>query len=106
MENHVIREGDIYEVTSVGGHSFMIRYGYYAEEDRHTADPMPIYPCFVSEPKYTSEGHPLITRMQDACHHYMSENGGDGWCADCAHADSWNGQIGICRCKNRKMEAV
>lgn len=106
MDKRIIREGDVHEVAFVGGHSFMIRYGYYSEQDRHTSEPIPIYPCFVQEPKYTQEGHPLITRIQDACHHYSPEADGEGWCADCRHACQWNGQIGICRCEDRKQEAV
>ena len=106
MDKRIIREGDVHEVAFVGGHSFMIRYGYYSEEDRYSTDPIPIYPCFLTEPKYTQEGHPLITRIQDACHHYSPGAGGDGWCADCTHACQWDGQIGICRCESRKIEVV
>ena len=97
------REGDIHEVVHVGGHSFIIRYGYYAEEERHMADPLPIYPCFLTTPYFTEEGHPLITRIQDACEHYQTAEGeGDRWCADCVHCHSEHKEIGICRCEHRR----
>ena len=103
MNSHLPREGDIHEVVSVGGHSFTIRYGYYDESERHNADPIPIYPCFISDPHYTREGHPLVTRIQDACEHYMSEEDtGDGWCADCIHCAGSHFEIGICQCEHRR----
>ena len=105
MMHSVPREGDIHEVARVGGHSYTIRYGYYAEEERHTADPIPIYPCFITEPHYTQEGHPLVTRIQDACEHYTSvEENGDEWCADCIHCVSAHKEIGICQCPHRKLD--
>lgn len=98
------REGDIHEVIRVGGHSFTIRYGYYTDAERHSTDPIPIYPCFLSDPHYTSEGHPLVTRIQDACEYYSAgdENAGDEWCADCIHCTSAYGEIGICKCPHRR----
>lgn len=97
------REGDIYDVVHVGGHQFVIRYGFYEESERGESDPIPIYPCFISTPHYTNEGHPLVTRIQDACEHYRTETGsGDNWCADCVHCISEHADIGICRCPNRR----
>lgn len=100
------REGDIYEVVCVGGHSFTIRYGYYAEEERQNTDPLPIYPCFIADPHYTEEGHPLVTRIQDACEYYRTrESGeGDGWCADCVHCTGLHDAIGICHCEHRRKQ--
>lgn len=106
MDKRIIREGDVHEVAFVGGHNFMIRYGYYTEEDRKTSDPIPIYPCFIQNPKFTPEGQPLITRIQDACEHYAAEESGEQWCADCIHGKSWNGEIGICHCQHRRQEPL
>jgi len=103
MERTVPREGEIHETVHVGGHCFTIRYGYYAEEERQNADPVPIYPCFITTPYYTLDGRPLVTRIQDACEHYCSEAEGDGWCADCIHCADTCGQIGICHCDQRKI---
>lgn len=97
------REGDVHEVVCVGGHSFTIRYGYYSENERSITEPIPIYPCFISNPHYTAEGYPLITRFQDACEHYTTaEGGGDKWCADCLHCVSAHAEIGVCVCANRR----
>lgn len=100
------REGDIHEVICVGGHRFTIHYGFYAEEERDTAEPLPIYPCFITDPHYTQEGHPLVTRIQDACEHYLAgEIGeGDGWCADCVHCTGSHEAIGICKSPNRRKQ--
>lgn len=107
MRTTIPREGDVHEVVSVGGHSFTIRYGYYDELERSSTDPIPIYPCFLTDPHYTEEGFPLITRIQDACEHYAAEHegGGDGWCADCLHCSGDHGEIGICQCIHRRKPA-
>jgi len=104
MSTTTPREGDIYEVVYVGGHCFTIRYGYYKDSERDSTDPIPIYPCFISDPHYTEDGFPLITRIQDACEHYNTGNGyeGDGWCADCLHCSGDQGEIGICQCEHRR----
>jgi len=106
MHAQLPREGDIHEIVQVGGHSFTIRYGYYDESERHTTDPIPIYPCFLTEPHYTDEGFPLVTRIQDACEHYFAGEGnqGDGWCADCLHCSGDQGEIGICQCIHRRRQ--
>ena len=106
MNRLLPREGDVHEMICVGGHSFTIRYGYYSESERHSTDPIPIYPCFISDPRYTDEGYPLVTRIQDACEHYAAgeENAGDGWCADCVHCTSEHTEIGICRCVHRRKQ--
>lgn len=105
MERIVPREGDVHAVVCVGGHSFTIRYGYYTELERHSTDPIPIYPCFVTNPHYTQEGCPLVTRVQDACEHYDTgqESGGDRWCADCIYCSDVSKEIGICRCDHRRL---
>jgi len=104
MQNRSPREGDIHEVVCVGGHCFTIRYGYYSEQERGNTDPIPIYPCFITEPHYTEDGRPLVTRIQDACEHYCvgNENDGDGWCADCIHCHITHDEIGICQNLHRR----
>ena len=103
MNRLLPEEGDVYEVVSIGGHSFTIRYGYYTDAERESTDPIPIYPCFITVPHYTAEGQPLVTRIQDACEHYSAaEASGDGWCADCVHCHSVHHEIGVCRCENRR----
>lgn len=103
MEHTAPREGDIHEIVNVGGHSFTIRYGYYTDAERLHADLLPIYPCFLTDPHYTSQGHPLVTRIQDACQFYQTADGiaGDGWCADCIYCTGAHSAIGICTCPDR-----
>lgn len=104
MNSTIPHEGDIHEVICVGGHTFTIRYGYYTEAERNKTEPIPIYPCFITDPHYTPEGHPLVTRIQDACEHYQAGEGetGDEWCADCVHCFNEHTEIGICQCPQRK----
>lgn len=104
MISNTPREGDIFDIVVVGGHQFTIRYGYYEEAERGVTDPIPIYPCFLRDPHYTSQGNPLVTRVQDACEHYTPANGsqGDGWCADCTHCQSDHQEICVCHCEHRR----
>ena len=108
MKSNTPIEGDIFDIVFVGGHRFTIRYGYYEEAERGTADPIPIYPCFIKDPHYTIEGHPLVTRVQDACEHYQTQEQGegDGWCADCVHCTGVHHVIGICQCEHRRKQEV
>ena len=108
MNKPAPEEGQVHEIVCIGGHTFTIRYGYYDESERDTTDPIPIYPCFISDPCYTAEGFPLVTRIQDACEHYFVEDGitGDGWCADCLHCSGDQGEIAICQCVHRKKEQL
>lgn len=108
MTNNTPREGDIFDIVNVGGHQFTIRYGYYAEEERSTLDPLPIYPCFLTNPCYTEEGYPLVTRIQDACGHYRTrdQGEGDGWCADCVYCTGNHSAIGICNCPHQMKNSV
>lgn len=106
MDNVSPKEGDLFEVVNIGGHNFVIQYGYYSDEERGRSDPIPIYPCFISQPRYTPEGKPLSTRIQDACEHYTTEQDrhGDGWCADCVHYVGRHDEIGICECAHRRID--
>ena len=108
MKRVAPREGDVHEVVRVGGHSFTILYGYYTSAERQNTDPLPIYPCFITEPRFTPEGQPLVTRIQDACEHYSigKEGDGDGWCADCRHFSGTHSTIGICQCVDRRCETA
>lgn len=108
MEKSKPVEGEVHEVICIGGHSFTIRYGYYSEKERGISDPIPVYPCFISDPHYTQEGQPLVTRIQDACEYYCVSGNepGDGWCADCIHCAISHDVIGICECEQRRKQAA
>ncbi len=104
MRPDVPREGDIYRQITVGGHDFTIRYGFYTDADRLSGDPIPIWPCFIECPRWTYDGYPLITRIQDACEDYLVAQGeGEGWCADCTYCHQECEQLGICRCERRRV---
>lgn len=99
-----IKEGSIYKVINLYGQEFVLYYGYYEECERLSPDiePMPIYPDFVKEPKYTPEGFPFVTKMQDACRHYKGKDTKFKDCAECNHYLHGDELLGICTCfKNR-----
>lgn len=98
-------EGEIYKILQILDRKFELRYGYYdsCERDNPRQEPMPIYPDFVSNPLYTSEGFPFVTKMQDICPHFSGERNCFSECADCAYYCHGDDLIGICACPaNRK----
>ncbi len=103
----IFQEGDLYKIISLHGHTFPLYYGYYEECERQNPeiDPMPIYPDFLKEPRYTDDGFPFVTKMQDACKHYNGKTGKYNDCAECAcylHGDEL---IGICICPKNKQNS-
>lgn len=98
-------EGTLYKVLTVSDRYFPLYYGYYDDCDRRNPmiEPMPIYPDFIQQPCFTSEGHPFVTKMQDACKHYLGIVNGCEECAECAWYRHGEELLGICTCpKNRK----
>ena len=65
QEKNKYREGDLYRVLNVHGTAFPLYYGYYEDSERNSpsAEPIPIYPDFLKDPKYTMHGHPFVTKM-------------------------------------------
>lgn len=105
----VPREGDLYKILNVGGHTFHIYYGYYEECDRLAGglDPMPIYPDFTEQPRYTESHFPLVTKMQDACPYYQGDAGCFADCGECAFYLHGEDLIGTCTCpKNHRSQAA
>ena len=103
------QEGELYRVVTTFGKTFELRYGYYAECDRHNPLCLPavIYPDFLKEPLFTEEGMPFVTMMQDACMHYRGEakRTPDTTCAECSYFQRGEEWFGICTCqKNKKLE--
>lgn len=97
-------EGDIYKIINLAGRSFVLRYGYYSDTERD-GEPMPILPDFEKNPIYDEHGNLCVTRIQDACAHYLPRGGasGDGWCADCKHYPDEKEDIGVCKCENNRQ---
>lgn len=100
------REGELYKTLIIGGRTFTIRYGYYAESERTHWPPTPIYPDFARTPVYTTDGAPFVTAAQDVCPHYVPvpHPSGENWCHDCTHFSPGDELIGICRCPARRSD--
>lgn len=100
------REGELYKIVRIQGHSFPLIYGYYEECDRQNpaVEPMPIYPDFARQPQYTHEGFPFVTQMQDACQFYQGKTRKFCECAECQFYFQGEELIGICTCLQNKRE--
>ena len=101
-----LKEGTLYKTLKVFDSVFELRYGYYEEYERQSrfADPVPIYPDFIKEPKYTKDGYPYVTKMQELCE-YGSSRFAEGCCAECPHYQHGEEMIGICKCEaNRRAK--
>ncbi len=98
------KEGELYKIVNINGHIFELYYGYYEECERKNPDiePMPIYPNFIKNPKYTNDDFAFVTKMQDACKHYKGKQGQFNECAECEHYLHGDDLIGICTCLNNK----
>ncbi len=96
------QEGDLFKSLEIHGHRFDIYYGYYedCERENPAVDPMPIYPDFLNAPHYTASGAPFVTKMQDACEHYIGKVTAYKECAECAYYSHGDDFIGICTCPN------
>lgn len=105
--NDSIKEGAVYKVAAVSNKIFELRYGYYDESDRNGKynDPIPIYPNFIENPEYTTDGHPIVTAMQDVCEHYAGRASGDS-CGVCAHFGKAEELFGICKCEKRRQKGA
>ena len=97
-----ITEGALYKRVSVFGVDFELRYGYYDDAERNSRynDPIPIYPDFRRKPRYSEEGYPFVTAMQDACEHFAGSDR-EGGCFGCSHFRHGEELLGICM-KGRK----
>lgn len=97
-----IKEGDLYKIIDLHGHTFELRYGYYEEYERGKGEPVPIFPDFIKNPQYTKEGFPFVTQMQELCPH-GSSSFSDGCCVDCVHYSQGEDLIGICTNAKNKI---
>ncbi len=100
------REGELYKIINTHGEAFEIRYGYYEEYERSSpyGEPLPIYPDFKANPKYTKDGKPFTTQMQSICGHGSSKFK-EGFCVDCKFFEKGEDLIGVClNQRNKKRE--
>lgn len=100
------KEGDLFKVISAYGKSFEIRYGFYEESDRYTryAEPVEIYPNFITHPQYTDDGDPFVTEMQASCQYFDGRKDENSVCGDCTFYKGCEELIGICNCLARKFK--
>ena len=98
------KEGDLYKVIHIFGHSFELRYGYYSDTERHGrySEAVHIYPDFRTVPLYTQDGYPFVTQMQDICRHYDGKENCDD-CYSCRHYCHGDDLLGICICRENRM---
>lgn len=97
-----VKDGDLYKAFTLQGVDFELRYGYYEEFEREAGEPIPIYPDFRTAPRYTPDGKPFVTQMQELCQHGESHFE-EGCCADCRYFCQGEELIGICDCpQNRR----
>lgn len=102
------QEGELFKIIHAHGKLFPIYYGYYEECDRvnPAVEPMPIYPDFITEPQYTQEGFPFVTKMQTACAHYRGRSAKEQDCADCEYYKHGDELLGICICMKNRVEPI
>ena len=99
------KEGDIYMILELFGHTIELRYGYYEERERAQGEPIPIYPDLKKHPLYTNEGFPLVTQMQELCE-YGTSLYKDGCCFDCQYFQEYRDLIGICKNKKNNIREI
>lgn len=97
-------EGTRYKTIELYGNTFEIKYGYYEDYERESefGEPLPIYPDFIKQPLYTSDGYPFVTKMLSMCEHGKSEFR-DACCAECPYYLHGADMIGICRCEENRL---
>jgi hypothetical protein len=103
------KEGDLYKVIHLHGETFEIRYGFYEECDRNNqfAEPIEIYPDFLQCPRYTTDGAPFVTAIQNPCPYFNGRRTVNSTCEDCSHYQHGEELLGVCACpRNQKTRAL
>ncbi len=104
LSNSPNKEGNLFKILNIYGIRFEIYYGYYEDCERENSlvEPMPIYPDFLKEPQFTSDGLPFVTKMQDACRYYKGNRKNFMECAECEYYENGEDLIGVCTNPTRK----
>ncbi len=94
------KEGDLYKITTIGEHSFELRFGYYADFERSNSEPVVIYPDLSENRLYDIYGYRIVTAVQDPCNCYEvhAHKTRDDCCNDCVYYTDFTEGIGICMC--------
>lgn len=102
-----VREGDIYEVLSVDGRTFEIRYGYYEDFERDGSAPIPIYPDLEKSPVYGESSKYIVTFMQEPCVYYEPRvENAEPYCGCCKHYPNNKQMINACQCRYNSLNLV
>ena len=98
LHNTSPQEGDLYKVIRIEDNIFELRFGYYAEFERQTGEPVVLYPDLIREKRHTKDGRRIVTAIQDACSGYQGpiHHVTEACCSDCVHYIRPNEEIGIC----------
>lgn len=106
--NALPREGDIYKVLRIDGHTFELRFGYYAEFERENCEPVVLYPDLSAEKRYTKNGHRIVTAIQEPCSSFEGPEHKvtDACCRDCIHYLQPDAEIGICGCTHNDINSI
>lgn len=98
-------EGELFKRIELYGSTFDIRYGYYEDIDRQY-EPYEVYPDFIKNPVYTSDGAPFVTLTQTPCAYFQKKkNAFDGDCGTCIYMEHGDGLIAVCRCPQNRKES-
>ena len=102
-----VREGDIYEVLSVDGRTFEIRYGYYEDFERDGSAPIPIYPDLEKSPIYGESNKYIVTFMQNPCVHYEPRvENAEPYCGCCKYYPNNRQMINACQCRCNSLKPL
>ena len=101
------KEGDIYKIVKIDGYTFELRFGYYADFERETSEPVLLYPDLSEHKLYTNEGRQLVTAIQEPCVHYIGagRRSGDECCCDCRYYIYPGEEIGICSYEENRADS-
>ena len=103
--NLQVYEGDVYEVLSVDGGSFEIRYGYYEDFERDLSAPVPIYPDLEKTLIYGVSNKRIVTFMQEPCSYYEPRiEDAETYCGCCKYYPSNKQMINACECKHNNLK--
>ena len=107
VKDNFPKEGDLYKIIVLDGHTIELRYGYYADFERQSGEPVIIYPDLIKNPLYTNDGKPLVTAVQDTCEYYTGPKYSqkEFCCSDCTHYDSTNLEIGMCQHHSKRKSS-
>ena len=99
------KEGDVYKTVTAGGHTFILRYGYYEDYERAAGEPVVVYPDLELNRMYSTEGYRLVTAIQDVCVCYEGKNRAseDACCSECVYYPNTHACIDICTCEQNRQ---